>query len=431
MLAASSSLAAAAGREVAGLEPRRARLTDAAAIDAARGRAAPDALVNCAAWTDVDGAEAARRARRRQRRRRRPHRGAAARGRRAFVLVSTDYVFDGARAPPYVESDPTGPQRLRALQLAGEHAVAPRPRMRSCAPPGCSAPPGELRRHDAARWAPTATTSRSSPTRSAARPRQGTSRRGCSTLAERRLEGIFHSPAAGQCSWYEFAGAIFAAAGVDVRGAPARPRELGAPRAAPGVERARHRARRRAALPPLAGGARRAISPRRRRAMKLLVCGGAGFIGSNFVRMRAREHGDEIVVLDKLTYAGRRENLARRRRHRASSRAASRMPPRSPGRRRRRRDRQLRRRDPRRPLDRRARRVRAHARARHLRAARGGARARAALRAGLDRRGLRLDRVGLVHRDLAAAARPRPTRRRRRAPTCSCRATSTPTGSSR
>ncbi len=43
--------------------------------------------------------------------------------------------------------------------------------------------------------------------------------------------------------------------------------------------------------------------------MKLLVCGGAGFIGSNFVRIRLRDHGDEVVVLDKLTYAGRRENL--------------------------------------------------------------------------------------------------------------------------
>ncbi len=43
--------------------------------------------------------------------------------------------------------------------------------------------------------------------------------------------------------------------------------------------------------------------------MKLLVCGGAGFIGSNFVRVRLRDHGDEVVVLDKLTYAGRRENL--------------------------------------------------------------------------------------------------------------------------
>jgi dTDP-glucose 4,6-dehydratase len=43
--------------------------------------------------------------------------------------------------------------------------------------------------------------------------------------------------------------------------------------------------------------------------MRLLVCGGAGFIGSNFVRQRLRDHGDELTVLDKLTYAGRRENL--------------------------------------------------------------------------------------------------------------------------
>jgi dTDP-glucose 4,6-dehydratase len=44
--------------------------------------------------------------------------------------------------------------------------------------------------------------------------------------------------------------------------------------------------------------------------MKLLVCGGAGFIGSNFVRQRIVEHGDAVTVLDKLTYAGREENLA-------------------------------------------------------------------------------------------------------------------------
>jgi dTDP-glucose 4,6-dehydratase len=43
--------------------------------------------------------------------------------------------------------------------------------------------------------------------------------------------------------------------------------------------------------------------------MKLLVCGGAGFIGSTFARERVRVHGDEVTVLDKLTYAGRRENL--------------------------------------------------------------------------------------------------------------------------
>src|SRR3954449_5116817 len=43
--------------------------------------------------------------------------------------------------------------------------------------------------------------------------------------------------------------------------------------------------------------------------MRLLVCGGAGFIGSNFVRQRVGDHGDEVVVLDALTYAGRPESL--------------------------------------------------------------------------------------------------------------------------
>ncbi|HEX3319026.1 MAG TPA: dTDP-glucose 4,6-dehydratase [Solirubrobacteraceae bacterium] len=43
--------------------------------------------------------------------------------------------------------------------------------------------------------------------------------------------------------------------------------------------------------------------------MRLLVCGGAGFIGSHFARLRLREHGDEVVVFDKLTYAGREDNL--------------------------------------------------------------------------------------------------------------------------
>src|SRR5262245_56567099 len=42
----------------------------------------------------------------------------------------------------------------------------------------------------------------------------------------------------------------------------------------------------------------------------LLVTGGAGFIGCNFVRLALAETPMRVVVLDKLTYAGRRENLA-------------------------------------------------------------------------------------------------------------------------
>ena len=44
--------------------------------------------------------------------------------------------------------------------------------------------------------------------------------------------------------------------------------------------------------------------------MRLLVTGAAGFIGSAYVRVVLEDRGDEVVVLDKLTYAGRRENLA-------------------------------------------------------------------------------------------------------------------------
>jgi len=42
--------------------------------------------------------------------------------------------------------------------------------------------------------------------------------------------------------------------------------------------------------------------------MRVLVCGGAGFIGSHFVK-RLRRDGHDVVVLDKLTYSGNRANL--------------------------------------------------------------------------------------------------------------------------
>jgi dTDP-glucose 4,6-dehydratase len=45
--------------------------------------------------------------------------------------------------------------------------------------------------------------------------------------------------------------------------------------------------------------------------MRLLVTGGAGFIGANFVHSTVREHPeDTVTVLDAMTYAGRRESLA-------------------------------------------------------------------------------------------------------------------------
>ena len=54
--------------------------------------------------------------------------------------------------------------------------------------------------------------------------------------------------------------------------------------------------------------------------MRLLVCGGAGFIGSTFIRRQLATRPDvQIVNLDKLTYAGQPRQPARRRRRPAAT----------------------------------------------------------------------------------------------------------------
>ena len=128
-------------------------------------------------------------------------------------------------------------------------------------------------------------------------------------IAEQRLAGILHVAGGGQCSWQELAQAAFEEAGTGTTANPVTTAEFPRPAPRPAVVRPALHPARRARAPVLAPRPDRLLElggP----AMKLLVCGGAGFIGSNFVRQRITEHGDEVVVLDKLTYAGREENLA-------------------------------------------------------------------------------------------------------------------------
>ncbi len=121
-----------AGHELVGMDLPEIDITDPASIDRALERVAPEAVINCAAMTDVDGQQSERElafavnadgagnlAR------------AAARAGAVLVHVSTDYVFDGdaprdpgGRWRAYVESDPTGPRSVYGeSKLEGERQV--------------------------------------------------------------------------------------------------------------------------------------------------------------------------------------------------------------------------------------------------------------------------------------------------------------------
>ena len=173
-----------AGHEVSALARADLDIADAAAVRSAVTGAEPDAVVNCAAWTDVDGAETAE------------AEATAVNGAGAgnlahacaaagalLVHVSSDYVFDGRSQEPYREDAPTAPQGAYGRsKLAGERAVeaAGAAAARSCARRGCSARTGGTSSTPCGASAPSATSSRSSTTRSAARPTRAISRPRCS-----------------------------------------------------------------------------------------------------------------------------------------------------------------------------------------------------------------------------------------------------------
>lgn len=115
----------AAGEEVTGFTRTGLDVTDAAAVADALKHHQPDVVVNCAAWTAVDDAQA------------REDEALAVNGHAvgclaracadthaALVQVSTDYVFDGHAEKPYAEDHPAAPRSAYGrTKLAGERAA--------------------------------------------------------------------------------------------------------------------------------------------------------------------------------------------------------------------------------------------------------------------------------------------------------------------
>ncbi|HVC07697.1 MAG TPA: dTDP-4-dehydrorhamnose reductase [Solirubrobacterales bacterium] len=115
-----------AGHDVVGFGRAELDVTDPAAVDRRLSLEHPDVVIHCAAWTDVDGAEEAEEAAM-------AVNGtgagnvaaAAAKIDASVVYVSSDYIFDGAKGAPYVESDQPAPlSAYGRTKLAGEEATA-------------------------------------------------------------------------------------------------------------------------------------------------------------------------------------------------------------------------------------------------------------------------------------------------------------------
>jgi dTDP-4-dehydrorhamnose reductase len=215
----------AAGGRALGFTWAELDVTDRAAVADALGGAT---VINCAGYTNVDGAEAE------------PDTAHAvnAEGARnvaeaeARVLyVSTDYVFDGTKAGPYVESDPVNPlSAYGRSKLAGERATL-------------TASPQSLIVRTA--WLFGAGGGNFVATMLRLGEERGEldvvdDQVGCPTftghlaeallaLAEGHGHGFLHVAGAGSCSWFEFARAIFERVGMDVTVRPCTTAEFPRP----------------------------------------------------------------------------------------------------------------------------------------------------------------------------------------------------------
>jgi dTDP-4-dehydrorhamnose reductase len=209
-----------AGHDVVGFGRAEMDVADADSVRRRLELERPDIVINCAAWTDVDGAETAESAAFAVNG---TGAGNVAAGARevgaAVVFVSTDYVFDGEKGEPYVESDQPAPlSAYGRTKLAGEEATAAANKrhfiVRSAGLFGISG--GNfvdtmLRLAESTNEVLVVRDQVGSPTYTRHLAY------GLTRLIEGIEYGIHHMAAAGRCSWYEFAREIFEQAKVDCK----------------------------------------------------------------------------------------------------------------------------------------------------------------------------------------------------------------------
>jgi dTDP-4-dehydrorhamnose reductase len=225
--------AASAGLDVLAWEQAELDVTDEAAAVAKIRRAAPRVVINCAAWTDVDRAEASEKAALAVNGVGAGNVARAAAAAGAWTIhISTDYVFDGAKAQPYVESDRPAPlSAYGRTKLAGERAVAraapvAHTIVRSswlfgvggrCFPQTILRQAGEREELTVVAdqvGAPTFT---------------GHLASALLELSDRPILGVVHVAGGGHCSWFEFACAVVAHAGLRTEIRPGRTQDQDRP----------------------------------------------------------------------------------------------------------------------------------------------------------------------------------------------------------
>jgi dTDP-4-dehydrorhamnose reductase len=220
-----------AGHDVVGYGRAELDVTDAEALERKFDLERPDVIINCAAWTDVDGAEEAEEAAFAVNGSGAGNVAAAAAKLKATVLhVSTDYVFDGLKGSPYVESDQPSPLGAYGrTKLAGEEAVAAANKrhfiVRSAGLYGVGGRnfvETMLRLAEAQNEVTVVRDQVTSPTYT------WHLAYGIVRLIEGIEYGIHHMAAAGSCSWYEFAREIFEQAEVECRVLSITSEEFGA-----------------------------------------------------------------------------------------------------------------------------------------------------------------------------------------------------------